>query len=165
MSDYLAKLTNELLNKDGPIQEELDLAKKQINELKQKRKILIVDDKPDNVLIIKLLLKSEGYEIFTAQNGLEAVNIYKENSDISKIYMDMRMPVMNGEQASKLIRSFEQEHSITPCEIIAVTAYAEYEYEDKYKDFGIDSVILKPFTKSRLLDSQKSKSDIHIKSI
>ena len=150
--NYLKKLTQDLMEKDEPYQEELK---------KMRKLILIVDDDPTNVMILKIILESTGHKLLYATNGLEAYQMYIENPKISLIYMDIMMPVMNGIEATKKIRQYEINNDISRCYIIAVTAYEEKKKE--CLDNGIDEVIIKPIYNSesilKNLDNLGSNSD------
>lgn len=80
---------------------------------------------------------------------MKAVEIYKQNSDIDTICMDIRMPNMDGIAATKLIREFEQTNHIEPANIIAVTAYNDYDSE--CEKAGFDELIRKPVLKDELM--------------
>lgn len=122
----------------------------------QKKKVLIVDDIIDNRNLLDMLLKSlntpegeaEPFEIRIAVNGQEAVEINKE-WEPQLIFMDMRMPVMDGYQASKKIKSSAK--GKFPI-IIALTASV---YEDEYRKVissGCSDIIRKPFHDYEIFD-------------
>lgn len=99
------------------------------------KKILIVDDLDANRLVLKLYLSKEIFtdvEIEEAKNGLEAVNIAKENY-FDFILMDLNMPVMDGGEATKIIKLNKPETVI-----IAVTAHDIYSFRQNYnyEDFN-----------------------------
>ena len=105
-------------------------------------KILVVDDDVLNRRLMKVLLMHEGYHVDVASNGLEAFDAIKfQRFDI--VFMDLRMPVMDGLEASRRIREWEDggQHTF----IVALTA--SYLAEDGHKLFeaGIDNYISKPF--------------------
>ena len=90
-----------------------------------------------------------------AVNGKEAVEICKTNPDISIVLMDIKMPVMDGLEATALIKLFRKD-----LPIIAVTAYAMAEDEKIALDAGFDDYLPKPFTYSRLIEKvQKYTSE------
>ena len=82
--------------------------------------VLICDDQPDIVNALKIYLKSEGYQLFTAYTGKEAVEIVKDN-EIHLILLDVMMPVMDGITATAKIREFSN------APIILLTAKSETE--------------------------------------
>ena len=71
--------------------------------------VLICDDQPDIVNALKIYLKSEGYQLFTAYTGKEAVEIVRDN-EIHLILLDVMMPVMDGITATAKIREFSENH-------------------------------------------------------
>lgn len=109
-------------------------------------KILIAEDDDVSYEYIHNLLKKEGLSIVRAANGEEAVNKAKENADIALILMDIKMPVMNGIDATKQIRKFNKE-----IPIIAQTAYAMLEDRKNVMDAGCSDYISKPISKTLLI--------------
>ena len=113
-------------------------------------KILLVDDSEDNRILIKAYLKNTKYKITEAENGQQAVDKVKsEKFDL--ILMDLQMSIMDGYEATRLIRSWEQENSISPHPIIALTAYATNEERDKCLAIGCNEHLTKPIKKQVLL--------------
>ena len=111
-----------------------------------KKSILIADDEIHNYVIIEMALKKTKITIFHAENGEEAVNIFKENPDIDVILMDIRMPEMGGLEATKFIRSVNRN-----IPIIAFTAFALSDDEAIAMEFGCDDYISKPVRPDFLL--------------
>lgn len=108
-------------------------------------KLLITDDIEDNRLILKTICKKLGdIEIFEAENGLEATQIV-EKEDIDIVLMDVMMPVMDGFEATKIIKGRE-----TPPYLMIITAVADKETEDKFTKLGIDGYVRKPIDKEGL---------------
>ena len=105
-------------------------------------KILVVDDEENIRNIIKKYAVFEGYDVYEAEDGIEAVNLCRQNNyDI--IIMDIMMPVMNGYEAAKMIRSLDRENAkVIP--IIAMTANAFTEDRMRAKEAGMDEHIAKP---------------------
>ena len=104
--------------------------------------ILVVDDDELNRRLMRVLLTHEGHRVEVASNGLEACDAVKTKKfDI--VFMDLQMPVMDGIEASRQIRSGEKEGIHTF--IVALTA--DYLPEEGHKLFeaGIDNYISKPF--------------------
>lgn len=103
------------------------------------RRVLIVDDNQNNLLTLELLLENfENLEILTAINGKEAVEIC-QNKDIELIFMDIMMPIMDGIEATKEIRSFNKKVMI-----IAVTALDDETSKDIMIKHGAEDYIVKP---------------------
>ena len=109
--------------------------------------VLIVEDDDLNLLYMKSVLGIIGCESIQAINGAEAVDLCKHNPDISIVLMDIRMPVMNGVEATKLIRDFKPE-----LPIIATTAYALTGDEHRLLETGITDYLAKPINKEKLIE-------------
>jgi two-component system, cell cycle response regulator DivK len=106
-----------------------------------RKKILVVEDNLDNRRILVYRLKRIGdFEIFEANNGQEALNLVeKDTPDL--IFMDLKMPVMDGWEATRRIRSTEVGRSVP---IIALTAQAMAGDEQKALAAGCDDYVAKP---------------------
>lgn len=105
-------------------------------------KILVVDDDVLNRRLMKVLLTHEGYQVDVASNGLEAFDAIKaQKFDI--VFMDLRMPEMDGMEASRRIREWENggQHTF----IVGLTASYLPEEGPKMFEAGIDNYISKPF--------------------
>ena len=113
-------------------------------------RMLVVDDSADNRLLIQAYLKKLPFTIHMAENGQEAVALFKENTyDI--VFMDMQMPVMDGYTATRAIREWERQERQRPTPIIALTAYALKEDAAKSLDAGCSAHVAKPVKKDGLL--------------
>ncbi len=112
--------------------------------------VLICDDQPDIVNALKIYLKPEGYRLFTARNGAEALETVKSN-DIHLILLDIMMPVMDGITAISRIREF----SNVP--IILLTAKSETEDLVLGLNMGADDYITKPFIPVEVLARVRSQ--------
>ena len=87
-------------------------------------------------------------------NGMEAISIYKTDSSIDLILMDMQMPVLDGYEATKVIRNLEiEEKKNKKMPIITLTAYAMEDERGECIDAGMDDYIAKPITANQLLGS------------
>ena len=115
-------------------------------------KILLVDDNPDNRLLVKAYLKKLPYVIVEAENGREAVEKFKA-SDFNMVLMDVQMPIMDGHEATRTIRSWEMEAGRTRTPIISLTAHAIKEEIDKCMEAGCDTHLSKPVKKSDLIET------------
>ena len=113
-------------------------------------KILICDDQPDIVNALKIYLAPEGYELYEAQNGAQAVEIVKEKG-IHLVLLDVMMPVMDGVTATAKIREF----SNVP--IILLTAKSETEDKVLGLNVGADDYITKPFVPVEVLARVRSQ--------
>ncbi|MCI5839155.1 MAG: response regulator transcription factor [Peptoniphilaceae bacterium] len=106
--------------------------------------ILIAEDEESINFLMKLTLEKEGYKIFSAKNGNEAVEIFKHHN-IDLVIMDLMMPVMTGEEAIEKIR----EISYTP--IIIVSAKDQNNDKIKGLRIGADDYLTKPFNEEELV--------------
>ena len=112
--------------------------------------ILICDDQPDIVSALKIYLQPEGYQLFEAANGAEALAIV-EKEDIHLILLDVMMPQMDGFTATAKIREF----SNVP--IILLTAKSETEDKVLGLNVGADDYITKPFVPVEVLARVRSQ--------
>jgi len=111
------------------------------------RVILAVDDDIRNIYVLTEILGSKNAEVLTASNGQEAVDILKENPNTDMVLMDIMMPVMDGYEATSVIRKDERFKDLP---IIALTAKAMAEDRLKAIDAGCDDYITKPLKKEML---------------
>lgn len=121
--------------------------------------ILVVEDDQINQKLAQRLLKRKGYGITIVGNGQEAVDIYEDNR-FDLILMDIQMPVLDGLQATELIREKARVH----IPIIALTAYAIKGDREKFLKKGMDDYISKPIDLDEFYDIlnkhlSKSKED------
>lgn len=112
--------------------------------------ILLVDDSDDNRMLIRVFLKNTPYILSIAENGEIAFNMVKEGH-YHMILMDIHMPIMDGYTATAKIRDWEKENNRPETLIIALTANALKENEQKSLDAGCNSHLTKPITKAKLL--------------
>ena len=113
-----------------------------------KTKILIVDDEPNIVETLKARLEANDYEVFTASNGSEGLQIaLDERPDV--ILLDIIMPVMDGHE---MLEAFRREPGSCNSSIIMLTAKHQIEDIERASDSGIDDYIIKPFDMSKLLE-------------
>ncbi len=120
--------------------------KKDINLLKN-CKILLVEDNQINQEIITGLLENSKIKLDIASNGKEAIDKFKPNI-YTLILMDIQMPIMDGYEATKLIRQKDRE-----IPIIAITANAMKEDIEKTKQYGMNSHINKPINVEKLYET------------
>ena len=107
--------------------------------------ILLAEDNELNMEIAEFMLQNEGADVIKAWNGQEAVELFRksEPGEFDVILMDIMMPVMNGYEAAKTIRSLNREDAKT-IPIIAMTANAFTEDRIKAKEAGMDEHVAKP---------------------
>ncbi len=108
--------------------------------------ILIVEDEFTNFKYLETVLLKQNVNILSAVNGVEAVDIVNKTQDINLILMDIRMPEMDGYEATKLIKKI-----MPKIPIIAQTAFAMNTEKEKINESGFDDYIAKPVDKNKLL--------------
>lgn len=106
--------------------------------------ILLVEDILLNQLIAKKLLSSLGLEVDIASDGQQAIDAFN-GKQYDLIFMDCRMPVMDGYTATQAIRKLEQKNNVSPVPIIALTANASSEDQFLCEQAGMNDVVTKPF--------------------
>ncbi len=111
------------------------------------KKILIVEDDNINYKFLEILLRRTGAHIIRATNGKAAVEICEEQDDINVVLMDIQLPVMDGYEASREIKALRNE-----LYIIAQTANAMADDQEKCFKAGCDDYIAKPISPNELLN-------------
>lgn len=112
--------------------------------------ILIAEDEETNFLFLQEVLNPTRISIIRAKTGYQAVNIFKNTNSISLVLMDIKMPEMNGYQATKLIKEINPR-----IPIIAQTAYAMLEDKIKGTESGCDDYLSKPIKPDLLISTIK----------
>lgn len=112
--------------------------------------ILIVEDEVTNRLFMRLLLEKSGYSVVEVVNGKQAVDKIRQSDRFSIILMDIKMPIMDGLEATRQIKAITK--SIP---IIATTAHAMSGDEQKALDAGCDDYLSKPISKEVLFQKLK----------
>lgn len=110
---------------------------------------LVVDDNKANRTLLKAILKSRGIEVAEAADGLEALRVFKEFSP-HVIFMDMRMPTMDGYEAIRRIRKLDKDKEIS---IIAVTASVIDDAADRARAAGADEYVAKPYREHDIFEA------------
>jgi PAS domain S-box-containing protein len=109
--------------------------------------LLIAEDDESNFFVLEVVIKkTTGAKVIRASNGLEAVDFCRENPAISLVLMDIKMPVMDGLEATKEIKAFRPD-----LPIIAITAYAMSGDEQKALNAGCDDYLAKPVSMKALV--------------
>jgi two-component system sensor histidine kinase/response regulator len=114
-------------------------------------RILVVDDHAQNRALFRLLLERVGFRVKTAENGRQAVDLY-EKWQPQLIWMDMRMPVMDGYDATKMIRQAAADRRQPPPVIIALTASAFNEDRNAVLAAGCNDFVRRPFRESEIFN-------------
>ncbi|MDH3349578.1 MAG: sigma-54 dependent transcriptional regulator, partial [Desulfobulbaceae bacterium] len=107
--------------------------------------ILIVDDEPNYLIVLAELMRDEGFEVYTAGNGKEAMAIVPE-TDLDLVISDMKMPVMDGIELLGYIKEFKKD-----LPVILITAYAEVGKAVEAMQLGAFTYLAKPFSNAELL--------------
>ena len=110
------------------------------------KKILVVEDNPNNRKLIKDVLNYYGYEVVEAKNGEEGINLAREHSP-SLIIMDIQMPVMDGITAAKILKNDPKTRGI---KMIALTSFAMKGDKERFIEAGFDDYISKPINTRQL---------------
>lgn len=180
---FTAVLTREPMDAAAPIkrnEEEYARARQATNQRKPS-KILLVEDYPTNQDVAMSHLRAAGYDVDLAENGLQAVDLFRQNQ-YNLILMDVQMPVMDGYEATRQIRKLETENrqiqfndrtddhqrspfsdtrkpsatthcppSIHRVPIIAMTGHAVEGYRKECMEAGMDDYLAKPLTRKHFL--------------
>ncbi len=101
--------------------------------------VLIAEDVDDNFLFLKTFLKKTKIQVLWAKDGREAIDMCRNNSEIDIVLMDIRMPFIDGYEATRQIKTFRPE-----LPVIAQTAYALNSDYQKVFDSGCNEYITKP---------------------
>ena len=119
-------------------------------------RVLLADDNELNREIARTLLEMRGMEVETAEDGQEAVNLYKSRGAgyFSAVLMDIRMPRMDGLEATRTIRAMEDENT-DRIPILAMTANAFEEDKARAYEAGMNGYLVKPLDMEAVLDELK----------
>lgn len=109
--------------------------------------ILVAEDDTTSQIYISELLRGKCKKIFFAENGKEAVQLFSENPEIDLVLMDMKMPLMDGYQATAKIKEINRDTVV-----IAQTAYALSGDKEKILEAGCDDYLPKPFSRKHLIE-------------
>lgn len=108
--------------------------------------VLIAEDEALNVLYVKRMFKNSPYQLLFAQNGAEAIEMVEKHPEIGIILMDIKMPVMDGLEATKQIKKMRPD-----LPIVAVTAYATNDDRHACMEAGCSEYLSKPFVAMELI--------------
>lgn len=109
-------------------------------------KILIAEDDEMSAMLLTIIVKDLRKEIFRAKTGIEAVDICYNNPDIDLILMDIQMPDLNGDEATRKIREFNKNVII-----IAQTGLVLSTNKEKLIEAGCNNYLAKPINKLELI--------------
>jgi PAS domain S-box-containing protein len=137
-------------------------ARPRVEEIPCSLRLLLVDDSPDNRLLVQAYLKTSPYQLDMAENGQVAVDKFKSGR-YDLVLMDMQMPVMDGYTATRTIREWEKQQGLQPTPIVALTAFALKEEKEKSLEAGCDAHLTKPIKKTILLETITQLCPLHSK--
>lgn len=108
-------------------------------------KILVTDDHPVNRKILVEFLKKFGATVYEAENGEEAIQMIRSNSQIQVVFMDIQMPVLSGIETTKILRKDNYSGVIIAC-----TANNDPENFKEYQRIGMNDILVKPFKRKNI---------------
>ena len=157
--DLMLGTENDLISprRDLPTPREVNQAPSfgTLKTFEHSRRVLVVDDNTFNLMVVKNLLKDEGFKIETAIDGQDALEKFeeamKEKIGFDLILMDLQMPIMDGFEASRRLIQMMRVKGIKETPIIPLTANCDAESADRCKKIGMKGFITKPLTKERIL--------------
>lgn len=120
-------------------------------------KILVVDDHPVNLNLLKIMLEKSGCIVCTAEDGQQAIDI-ASTTDFDIIFMDIQMPILNGYETTQILRQNGYKHPIIAC-----TAGSQEDERKICLSMKMNDIIAKPFNKKQLLDMVKKYITPHKK--
>ncbi len=109
--------------------------------------ILIAEDEPSNFDFLKILLTRKNFKVLWAKDGREAVKMCENDPSINLVLMDIKMPLLNGYEATRLIKTFRPE-----LPIIAQTAYAMITDKQEAEEAGCDGYLSKPIRIKQVME-------------
>ncbi|KAF6810744.1 sensor histidine kinase response [Colletotrichum musicola] len=122
------------------------------------QEFLLVDDNPINLKILSAYMKRLGKRHTTASNGLEALQAYTaQPSRFCCILIDITMPVMDGQEATRRIRKFERAHHLPPVAVIAITSLGSANARQEGFASGMDLFLTRPVTMTELVKILKQR--------
>lgn len=112
------------------------------------KRILVVDDEPDLVMILRTALQTEGYEVVTASNGPDGLE-EASNSEPDLMVLDVMMPGMSG---FEVLKKLKEEPKTSQIPVIMLTGVSEREKIQEALSSGIDYYLIKPFEFDELIE-------------
>jgi DNA-binding response OmpR family regulator len=114
-------------------------------------KILIVDDEPNILMSLDFLMRKEGYEVFVARNGTEALESLAQNQP-DLVLLDIMMPDVDGYEICKQIK---QNPELENCKVVFISAKSKESDIQKGYEIGADFYITKPFSNKTIVAKVK----------
>lgn len=119
--------------------------------MKQRINVLVVDDEPNILMSLDFLMRKEGYQVFVARNGKEAIEIVERQAP-EVVILDIMMPEVDGYEVCQYIR---QEKGLSDSKIIFLSAKTKEADIQKGYEVGADLFLAKPFSTKNLLAKVK----------
>jgi len=114
-------------------------------------KVLIVDDDPNILMSLEFLMRKNGYEVFIARNGSEAMELLEQNTPDLAL-LDIMMPDVDGYEICKHVKTSDQ---LKSCKIVFISAKTKESDIQKGYDSGADLYITKPFSTKNVVSKVK----------
>ena len=114
-------------------------------------RVLVVEDNLVNRKVVSAMLQKQGFAVDLAENGLEALNAITSGLRPDLILMDVQMPIMDGLEATRLIREWENERGLPCLPVVALSAAAFAEDQQRCTLAGMDDFLAKPINHAELL--------------
>jgi two-component system, OmpR family, alkaline phosphatase synthesis response regulator PhoP len=121
-----------------------------------KRKILIVDDSEVVLTVARVALEEEGYEVFTASDGIKANNYLFSREKLDLVIMDVMLPMLDGDKKVKLLKDKEM-YSHTP--FLLISSKSAEQLKQLTVETGANGYLQKPFSKAELVACVQSLLD------
>lgn len=115
------------------------------------KRILVVEDNPDNSKLVSWILEDEGYTVTCAESGERCLSLL-EKGQFDMILMDISLPGISGKEATRRIRQLPHLKTLP---IIALTAHASGTEQQNILDSGVDNLLTKPIHDEQLLEMIK----------
>ena len=156
----MSKTEKHFVHQNGNSENEIP-RKSPTGDLGAKRRILVVDDEPVNLKVLKNHLEQEGHFVTLAHDGIEALRLLEEEGPFHLVLLDVMMPRMPGYEVCQRIR---EKHLMTELPVIMVTAKNQVNDLVESFGFGANDYITKPFSKDELkarVRAQLNSYEIH----
>lgn len=121
---------------------------KEVKDLKNSGKVLIIDDEEEIVSVTKMMLESNGFSVLTATDGQKGVDLFSRHARIiTAVVLDLTMPHMNGEEALRKMKNIRSD-----VRVILSSGYNEEENSRRFSDKGFAGFLQKPYSMKNLLE-------------
>jgi len=135
---------------DKEIEDSADTQESDTDDIQLKGHVLIVEDNKTNQMLLSMMLDDFGLSYDVANDGVEGISIFSQGK-YDVILMDENMPNLNGIEATKQIRIFEEVNKKDHTPIVAVTANALAEDRERFLEAGMDDYVSKPYTEEDIV--------------